>query len=72
MHAFSQRVKTTEVLNANNSSENRNKSRHDDDITIANAMNNELISKIRAWSAGGNGLLYHINSLFESSLSSEN
>ena len=34
--------KTTEVPNANNSNENRNKSCPDHDITMANAMNNEL------------------------------
>ena len=57
--------KTTEVPNANNSNENRrNETRRNHDITIADAMSNKLPAKLNGRSNTGDGLAYHINSLF--------
>ena len=47
----------------NNSNANRNKSRRDHDITMANAMNNKLPAELKGWYDIGDGLPYHINSL---------
>ena len=55
--------KTTEVPNANNSNENRNKSCRDDDGTSANAMNTKLPAKLNRRLDRGDGLTYNINSL---------
>ena len=55
--------KTTEVPNANNSNENRNKTRRDHHITMATAMNIKLPAELKGWSDTGDGLPYHINSL---------
>ena len=46
--------KTTEVPNANNSNENRNKSCRDDDGTMAHGYNNQLPAKLNRWSDRGN------------------
>ena len=55
--------KTTEVPNANNSNENRNETRRNHDITIADAMSNKLPAKLNGRSDTGDGLAYHINNL---------
>ena len=49
--------KTTEVPNANNSNENRNKTRRDHDITMAGYWNNQILAIILAWSTRGDCLL---------------
>ena len=41
--------KTTEVPNANNSNENRNKTRRDHDITMAGSYNNREVAKLPTW-----------------------
>ena len=45
--------KTTEVPNANNSNENRNKSCRDDDGTMAHGYNNQLTANLNKWSDRG-------------------
>ena len=52
--------KTTEVPNANNSNENRNETRRNHDITIADAMSNKLPAKINGRSDTGDCLPYGI------------
>ena len=59
--------KTTEVPNANNSNENRNKSCRDDDGTKAHGYSNQLPAKLNRWSNTGDGVPYHINSLIRNS-----
>ena len=48
--------KTTEVPNANNSNENRNKTRRDHDITMAGTFNDKLPAKLTGWSDTGDGV----------------
>ena len=47
----------------NNSNENRNKTRRDDDGTMAHGYNNQLPAKLNERCYTGDGLTYHINCL---------
>ena len=57
MLAFSSTRKTTEVPNANNSNENRNKTRRDHDLTMAGSFNNREVEMLPTWSDRGDGVL---------------